>query len=43
MRLHANAALSLKKRELLARRVVEHAWSVAEAADNPFPRVLVLA
>jgi transposase InsO family protein len=32
MKLHANAALGLKKRELLARRVVEHGWSLTEAA-----------
>jgi transposase InsO family protein len=32
MRLHANAALSLKKRQLLARRVVGEGWSLAEAA-----------
>jgi transposase InsO family protein/transposase len=32
MKLHANAALSLKKRELLAERVVELGWSLAEAA-----------
>jgi transposase InsO family protein len=32
MRLHANAALSLKKRGLLSRRVVEQGWSLAEAA-----------
>jgi transposase InsO family protein len=33
MRLHGNAALSLKKRELLARRVVEEGWSLAKAAE----------
>ena len=32
MKLHANAALSLKKRQLLARRVVGEGWSLAEAA-----------
>jgi transposase InsO family protein len=32
MRLHANAALSLKGRLLLSRRVVEQGWSLAEAA-----------
>jgi transposase InsO family protein len=32
MKLHANAALSLKKRRQLARRVVEGGWSLAEAA-----------
>ena len=32
MELHANAALSLNKRRLLARRVVEEGWSLAEAA-----------
>jgi transposase InsO family protein len=32
MKLHANAALSLKKRQLLAQRVVEGGWSLAEAA-----------
>jgi transposase InsO family protein len=32
MKLHRNAALSLKKRELLCRRVVEEGWSLAEAA-----------
>ena len=32
MKLHANAALSLKKRQLLAERVVEQGWSLAEAA-----------
>jgi transposase InsO family protein len=33
MKLHGNAALSLKKRELLARRVVEEGWSLAKAAE----------
>jgi len=33
MRLHGNAALSLKKRELLARRVVKEGWSLAKAAE----------
>jgi transposase InsO family protein len=32
MRLHANAALSLNKRRLLARRVVEERWTLTEAA-----------
>ena len=32
MELHANAALSLNKRGLLARRVVEQGWTVTEAA-----------
>jgi transposase InsO family protein len=32
MKLHANAALSLNQRRRLARRVVEEAWSLAEAA-----------
>ena len=32
MKLHANAALSLKKRQLLAKRIVDHDWSLAEAA-----------
>jgi transposase InsO family protein len=32
MKLHANAALSLKKRLLLARRVVEQGWSLGSAA-----------
>jgi transposase InsO family protein len=32
MKLHANAALSLKKRRQLARRVVEDGWSLSEAA-----------
>ncbi len=33
MKLHANAALSLKKRGLLARRVVEEGWSLTKAAE----------
>jgi len=33
MRLHANAALSLKKRELLVRRVVQEGWSLTKAAE----------
>ena len=33
MKLHANAALSLNKRRLLARRVVEEGWSLVEAAE----------
>src|SRR4051794_1267409 len=32
MKLHRNAALSLKKRELLCQRVVEEKWSLTEAA-----------
>jgi transposase InsO family protein len=32
MKLHANAALSLNKRRLLAHRVVDEVWSLAEAA-----------
>jgi transposase InsO family protein len=32
MKLHANAALSLNRRRLLCRRVVEEGWTVAEAA-----------
>jgi transposase InsO family protein len=32
MKLHANAALSLKKRRLLVGRVVEQGWSLSEAA-----------
>jgi hypothetical protein len=32
MKLHGNAALSLKKRRLLCRRVVEEDWSLTEAA-----------
>src|SRR4051812_5585485 len=32
MRLHANAELSLKRRRLLARRVVEQGWSLGSAA-----------
>jgi transposase InsO family protein len=32
MKLHRNAALSLKKRELLCQRVVEDDWSLSEAA-----------
>jgi transposase InsO family protein len=33
MKLHGNAALTLKKRQLLARRVVEEGWSLAKAAE----------
>jgi transposase InsO family protein len=33
MKLHASAALSLKKRKLLVHRVVEEGWSLAEAAE----------
>jgi transposase len=32
MKLHANAALSLKQRERMARRVVEQGWSITKAA-----------
>jgi hypothetical protein len=32
MKLHGNAALSLNKRRLLCRRVVEDDWSLSEAA-----------
>jgi len=32
MKLHANAELSLKKRRQLARRVVEHGWTLTKAA-----------
>jgi transposase InsO family protein len=32
MKLHRNAALSLKKRELLCQRVIEQEWSLSEAA-----------
>ena len=33
MDLHANAALSLKKRQLLVRRIVEEGWSLTKAAE----------
>jgi transposase InsO family protein len=33
MKLHANAALSLKQRERMARRVVQQGWSIAKAAE----------
>ena len=33
MRLHANAALSLKQRERMVRRVVDDGWSLAQAAE----------
>src|SRR5215207_9436812 len=33
MKLHANAALSLKGRELLVQRVVEEGWSLTKAAE----------
>jgi transposase len=33
MKLHANAALSLKKRELLVQRVVAEGWSLTKAAE----------
>src|SRR5215217_6318427 len=32
MKLHGNAALSLKKRKLLVTRVVDEGWSLTEAA-----------
>src|SRR5215208_6756072 len=32
MKLHANAALSLRQRERMARRVVEQGWSITKAA-----------
>src|SRR4051794_25868079 len=32
MQLHANAALSLNQRRRMVRRVIEHGWSLAEAA-----------
>jgi transposase InsO family protein len=32
MKLHGNAALTLKRRRLLCRRVIEEGWSLAEAA-----------
>ena len=33
MKLHGNAALTLKKRQMLARRVLEEGWSQKEAAE----------
>jgi transposase InsO family protein len=33
MKLHANAALSLNKRRLLCHRVVEHEWTLTQAAE----------
>ena len=33
MKLHANAALSLRQRERMVLRVVEHGWSLAKAAE----------
>jgi len=33
MKLHANAALSLNKRKLLALRVAEEGWSLTKAAE----------
>ncbi len=33
MKLHANAALSLNKRRLLARRIVQEGWSLTKAAE----------
>jgi transposase len=32
MKLHGNAALSFRQRERMIRRVVDHGWSVREAA-----------
>jgi transposase InsO family protein len=33
MKLHGNAALTLKRRRLLCRRVIDEGWSLAEAAE----------
>src|SRR3954454_11089362 len=33
MKLHANAALSLKQRERMVLRVLEHGWPIAKAAE----------
>src|SRR3954447_2368389 len=33
MKLHANAALSLKQRERMVLRVIEHGWSLTKAAE----------
>jgi transposase InsO family protein len=33
MKLHANAALSLRQRERMVLRVIEHGWSLAKAAE----------
>jgi transposase InsO family protein len=33
MKLHANAALSLRQRERMVSRVIEHGWSLAQAAE----------
>jgi DNA-directed RNA polymerase specialized sigma24 family protein len=33
MKLHASAALSLKKRKQLVHRVIAEGWSLAEAAE----------
>ena len=33
MKLHANAALSLKQRRRMARRVVDEGWSLRKAAE----------
>lgn len=33
MKLHANAALSLRQRERMARRIVEEGWSLTQAAE----------
>jgi hypothetical protein len=38
MKLHRNAALSLKKRELLAHRVIDEEWSLTEAATASIAR-----
>lgn len=33
MKLHANAALSLRQRERMVLRVIEHGWSLTKAAE----------
>ena len=33
MKLHANAALSLNKRRVLCRRVIEENWTLTQAAE----------
>ena len=33
MKLHANAALSLRQRERMVRRVLEQGWSITKAAE----------
>jgi hypothetical protein len=38
MKLHANAALSLNKRRLLCRRVVEQEWTLRAQMGGPLPR-----